>query len=54
MGVVINVKKIVALILYLVFLLDAAHWLLMHIVLGINRPIVVCHQQTELFPIVVP
>ena len=51
MGVVM---KIIALILYLVFLLNAAHWLLMHIVLGIGLDVVVCHRQMELFPILVP
>lgn len=51
---VIKVMKIAALILYLVFLLDAAHWLLMHTVLGIGRDVVVCRRQTELFPILVP
>lgn len=51
---VMKVVKAIALILYLVFLLDAAHWLLMHIVLGIGRDVVVCHRQMELFPILVP
>lgn len=51
---VMKSMKIAALILYLVFLLDSAHWLLMHIVLGIGRDVVVCHRQTELFPILVP
>lgn len=46
--------KVIAMISYFAFLLCAAYWLFMHIVIGIDRPVVVCLRQVVLFPILVP
>jgi hypothetical protein len=46
--------KVIAMTSYFALLLCSAYWLFVHIVIGIDRSVVVCQRQMELFPIFVP